>query len=528
MASIRKKRTEFLFMYLIILLVMTSFVIKGQPGGVPNSGDIDQRGSSKNQTPQITSIEVTPEGDQYMITVRVKDEDPSSLKVSIMVQGGQTKDAKFISATQESDSNLLIGTYKAALPRISSPQDLRISATDSGNLTDEENVAIIPVEAANPQNEDESPRIALVGIDNEQEQYTITVQIEDENPETVHAYLIPEDGNRLNFANKGNLSPENLRSNTFDITIPIPEPGSHVFTIVARDENENEDRVQIRIVVPEADQSPHIVSLTPSEVDGKYTVTVGIEDMDSNVVSVSVNDEEGMPLTKTVPFYINQTTKKCERGINLPALDPGSHTLTIAAQDSTGNRAEIQTAINVPRPGISRRTASLLSVAGLGLATFVILLLFERKWRKRYSDELGPLPEFKSYEKEISSLERELSNTRLELSITEDSYRAYREKMEQVSPQEEESRSRAKKAYEDTMTELKKAHGALDVRILELLMKRAHDLLKSSAAPEENVLNYEASRKLSESILTILGNPELKIRLRKLREVGYLDPFGET
>jgi hypothetical protein len=531
MASIRKKRTEFLFIYLIILLVLTSFVIRGQPGGVPNAGEIDQRGSSKNQTPQITSIEVTPEGDQYMITVKVEDEDPSSLKVSIMVQGDKTENAKFISPPQASDNNLLIGTYTATLPRVSSSQNLRVSATDSGNLTDEENVAIIPVEAPNPQNEDESPRIVLVGIEREQEQYTITAQIEDENPDTVYAYLMLEDENKLEFENRGIYSTSgNLRRNIFVVTIPILEPGSHTFTIVARDENENETGVQIQIVVPKVDQPPHIISLVLNEVDGKYTMTVGIEDMDSDSVDVSVNDKKGAPLGEIISLSINPFTKMGEKKIDLPTLEPGSHIFTITAEDSMGNRTELQTAINVPQPIISAKRIKLLSVVGgvVGLAILAIFLIMGS--RKRYSDKSGPLPEFDmsgDYEKEIRSLRRDLSDTRSRLSHTEDSYKAYREKMERVSPQEEELYLIARKAYDDTMKELKKAHGALDVRILELLMKRARDLLESSA-PGENVLNYEASRRLSESIRTILGNPELRIRLRKLREVGYLDPFGET
>jgi hypothetical protein len=530
MASIRKKRIESFFMYLIILLVMTSFAIKGQSGGAPNAADIDQKGTSRNLAPEIISIEVTLEGDQYKIAVKVKDEDPSTLKVFIILQGSGTEEAKFISPAQASDNNLLIGTYTASILRVSSSQNIKISATDSGKLTDEENVAIIPVEAPSLRNEDEAPRITLVGIDNEQEQYTITVQIEDENPDAVRAYLV-EDENK--FVNKG-ISPTSgdSRSNMFDVTISILEPGLHIFTIVAEDENKNEDRVQIQIVVPEENQPPHIISLVPSEVDGKYTMTVRIEDKDSNVVRVIINDKEGMPVTQTVSFNISRDTRESEKTINLSPLDPGFHALTIRAEDPMGNRAELQTAINVPQPRISRRTiALLLSVGVCASLAILAVLLFFGKSRKRYSDKLGPLSELDRSgvcENEISSLERELFNTRLELSHTKDSYEAYREKMEQVSPEEEESYSRARKAYEDTMKELRRAHGAFDVRILELLMKRAHDLLESSAAHGENVLNYEASRKLSESILAILENPELRIRLRKLREVGYLDPFGET
>lgn len=88
--------------------------------------------------------------------------------------------------------------------------------------------------------------------------------------------------------------------------------------------------------------------------------------------------------------------------------------------------------------------------------------------------------------------------------------------------------SEARKSYDAALKELKIAHSALDVKILEFFLKKAKEFLEigERASSGKKASYYEMSKKLSEEILNQLANPQLSARLRKLREVGYLDSLG--
>ena len=95
------------------------------------------------------------------------------------------------------------------------------------------------------------------------------------------------------------------------------------------------------------------------------------------------------------------------------------------------------------------------------------------------------------------------------------------------SQEEEEALYKAREAYYMTNMELRKADEALDIKILELFLERAQELadLGSRFIYGKRALYYKASEMLSEEILRILQNPEVRSRLRKLREMGYPKSF---
>ena len=112
----------------------------------------------------------------------------------------------------------------------------------------------------------------------------------------------------------------------------------------------------------------------------------------------------------------------------------------------------------------------------------------------------------------------------------EDAVKEYEKATAIPTDREQVARLKAEKSYESALKELKKAHAALDVKILEFFLKRAREFLEmgNRAPAGDKISNYQICRKLSEEVLEQLKDPQLRARLRKLREAGYFDPFRLT
>ena len=108
-----------------------------------------------------------------------------------------------------------------------------------------------------------------------------------------------------------------------------------------------------------------------------------------------------------------------------------------------------------------------------------------------------------------------------------ESFRAYEATKRTPSEKEQLMQEKARESYQKALAELKKAHAALDVKILELFLRKSYEFLETGdrASPGEKTLHYEASKKLSQEVLELFRDPQLTNRLRKLRELGYLDPL---
>ncbi len=584
MISRKKSQVQVLVLGMMILLTL-SFFVSGQPkpspGPPPGTGD-----DGKNQPPQIVSIEVSSIQNIYVITIGITDEDPpESLEVEVRHEDGTTKEAKFIESRIPEGSSAPILIFEVSFALDPGSHTFTVFAEDSEGSRTEKEIIVAMLETSTPTKTDLPPQILSVEFDKD---YRIIVEVTDEDPDNVIMQI--EESPNLQFGKGETILISNTIKRCTFTSDPIPpELGFHPLTIVVTDLQGNKTRMEMSVVEPpRSDQPLQILFFGFDKVDNiqnKYTLTIEIIDEDPSSVIVKI---EEYPNTGFKESKVDPISDDMKRSISISdpiSLSRGSHTFTIAATNSQNESKEIKAAINVPGRNVSFLVVLLLVLLP---AIVILAVLVSRRKPERYIDVDLP-EEIEFYRRKTANLERQLSDTETQLSQTQNNLEAIQENVRNVvserqiddlskianensptrkdlsellrwislslqnfsdlnlpnvkedlergidayllsktsiTPQEEETYSRAQDAYEETMTELEKAHGAFDVKILELFMKRARELLEEPAPHGQKIPNYEASRNLSEWVRALLENPELRIRLRKLREAGYIDPFG--
>jgi hypothetical protein len=525
MIPIRKNKVQILVVWFLIFLTLNCFVLeqtlaedppKPPPGSIPSN-------TSGNQAPKILSIEIS--GTQkYIITIEIEDEDPDT--VTIHIEGYinirfEKRDVEPISDTMKK------GVFSSGYFHLDpGPHTLTIIVKDSeGNMAKMNVIIVVSEISIERKKENISPQI-FPDINIQEKICTITVEVIDEDPHSVNIQI--EENTLIEFK-EIEITPisDNMKRGIF-VSGSIPcVSGLQVLTITARDPQGEKTSKQISIKSVDTNQLPQIISLDYENEQNNYTIKTRIQDEDLGTVTVKIKGKPDVTFKKQI------TSENEGTFISDPIhLDPGSYPFTIVATNSRNKSTEMTTTINVPKKEAGSLLFLLLIVLVAGIAFFAIFFSRSRQ-KQEYLKDLDTIPGLKEtdsafYTSEIRDLKSELYHTRQRLERTEKDFEDYRESMEKPSLQEEEAFLRAQDAYQDTMTELKRAHGALDVKILELFMKRARNLLEEPAPHGQKLLNYEASKKLSDWVQTLLNDSELRTRLKKLREVGYLDPFGMT
>jgi hypothetical protein len=580
MIPIRKNKVRIMVVWFLIFLTLNCFVL-GQPPKPPPDTPVPPD-TNGNQAPKILSIEVSGR-QNYMITIEIEDEDPDTITIQIEEYSNIEFTKREVTPISETMKK---GVFTSdSIPLSSGPHTLTIIVEDSEGSIAKMDVIIVVSESSIEQPEENiPPQIFLdININIQEKTFTITVEVIDEDPHMVELQIEEYPHQEFEETEVTSIS-DSIKKGIF-VSGPIQRvPGIQTLTIIAKDPQGGETRKQISIKPVDTNQLPQIISLEYENKQNNYMIKTKIHDEDLDNLTVKIKGKPDVTFKKQVTSG-NEGTFVSDSIY----LDPGSYPFTIVVTDKNqeNESTEMQIIINVPKNAMG-----LLVVLFLVLLPIVAVIVFffsRRKFEQRYSEKTDyRRPQYKQdrtvfdrqlsdarfslkqtqnnlenlkenirsaiNEKQINDLARianENSQTRKDLSdllqwislslknfsnlnlsdVKEDletGIRAYERSKAVTSPREEEAYSRARNAYQETMTELKRAHGALDVKILELFMKRARELMEEPAPHGQKLLNYEASKKLSDWVQTLLNDSELRTRLKKLREVGYLDPFGMT
>ncbi|KYK32469.1 MAG: hypothetical protein AYK18_15915 [Theionarchaea archaeon DG-70] len=544
----------------------------------------------ENNPPQIVSIEFRSDPNGYIMIIDVEDKDSDSVEIEVQHKGGEPKRLEFAESTIPLPDTVKRGTF-ISQPFLLDPGShlFTIIVTDSEGKLDEMQIKTdVPEISIQPIEENQPPQFVSIGISNEQNKYIITVEIEDEDPGSVGVEI--EDNPIILF----NRVDATFTSRPFPLSL-----GPNIFTIIAKDSEGKQAKMQMTIVVPEIsiqpieeNQPPQIISIEFSDVQNKYIMKIKAEDKDSDPLTIEVQ-HTGEPYK--LKFPVSTTTTGIFTSQDF-TLDPGPHTFKVIVTDSENNRAEMDTIIVVPP--LLNPLLFLFFLGSLLVIAILTMFLIRRKPKEStkipemYPEKAGLIPRVDETElqRSITNLEHQLSDMKLQRDRAQSESMKLKENVRNVvtreqidelkkiadenvskrkdfsallrwislswqnfsnlrlsnvgedldsairdyygskvplSQEEEEARLKSQRAYREALAELRRAHGAFDVKILELFLKRAQELLEEGdrVPPGEKVVNYEASKNLSEEVLTLLGDPKLTARLRKLREIGYIDPF---
>jgi hypothetical protein len=588
MISIRKNKVQALVICLMIFLTM-NFLMSGQPSVTENTSTStsefqDPFGTTTNWGPRILFVKVIDKENRYIL-IKVEDEDVEKVNLQIEEYPGikfKKRGGISISDTmkeaifESSHVPLDLGSHKLAV----------IAEDPEGSIT-KMNVTIVVSETSiDLREEDFPPQISLTTFNIQEKIFTVTVEVIDEDPHSVDLQIESRPDLKFKEIEVASISDSMKRGTFVSDSIPLVY-GLQVLTITARDSKEGEYSKQIEIEInkiTEANQSPQVTFLRYENKGRNYKIETKIQDEDPGNITVSIT---GRP---DIKFSRKAIVGKEGTFVSDPiSLDSGQHPFTLSFTDLQGKSGEMQIIINVPRNVIGLLVVFLLVL--LPVIAVTIFFFSRKKSKKGYLEEIDYYGKPELYKQERRALESQLSDTRSNLEQTqshlenleknvrvafseeqisaltrianensqtrkdfsellqwisqslqnfsdlnlpyvredlETGIRAYEKYKAVTSPQEKEAYSRAQNAYQAAMAELKRAHGALDVKILELFMKRARGLLEEPAPHGQKLLNYEASKRLSDWVQILLKDPELRVRLRKLREVGYIDPFGMT
>ena len=373
----KKNRIQALVIGLAVFLTLNCFVL-GQPPVGPEIPKI-----SENRAPKILSIEVSNEKYVYTIIIEIQDEDPPEfLMVGVQHEKGKVRTASLIESKILGNDGVFISIFEISFTLKPGFHTFTVVAEDSEGSRTETIITIDVPELNFP------PQIFLIEVNIQENTFTITVEVVDEDP---HSVILQIEGTPLQKSEEIEVTPisDSMRRGIF-VSNPIPlVPGLQALTITARDSQGNEKSIQIPIESPKVNQPPQITSLEVGNVGDKYTVTIGVIDEDPSSINVTIEgylyiefSEGGM----VAP--VSDSLKKGTFVSDPFILKSGSYTFAIVAEDSQGESTLVQITTNVPKSVIYL----LLPLFLLALAVVILMVLFlRRKPEQAPPEEASPV-----------------------------------------------------------------------------------------------------------------------------------------
>lgn len=533
--------------------------------------------------PRIVSVRLVNDDDKYIMEVEAVDRDANSLRIEVQHEGGKPDRITFSDSDVLTidDRATFISEPFSLEP---GSHVFMIAVRDPHHKTCKMSVTFDVPRPAAEQPENQPPQILSIEHKSKQgmqNYYIMAVEIKDEDPGSVRVEI---EGNPIQFNRDGTIfisQPFHLPPGLNQLTIIAQDSHGQQDRMQITIDISGDLVQQIEGNLP-----PKISSIKYSSDQGNYTIELNIEDEDPSSLQVStkgkieIKFEEKPNSRQDIRQGIKQSTFTSDPF----SLDPGSRTLTITVSDAR-NETEMQTVIDVPQPARNYLLMSLLLAVALVVVVVKLAADWSSRRTSRPSDIFNGETDFMTsryktdiYGRETAALERKSSDMEFQMKLEEDiqkvvgqeeiddlneiasensperedisalllyiskalcnltslnvsnagdeiknGIRRYKSFKTYLSQDEEEALSKAKDAYNEALAELRRAHGALDVKILELFLKRAYELTSGQTIYGKKIQNYEASKKLSETVMSLLGDPELRVRLRKLREMGYMD-----
>lgn len=221
--------------------------------------------------------------------------------------------------------------------------------------------------------ENSPPQIVSVEFDNVQNEYTMTVTVEDRDSESLEIEVQYIGGRPdLILFPQSTMPIGESKGGTF-MSDPFPlAPGYHTFMITVADSDDNQVEMSVQLFVPESvvqptDQPPQIVAVGFSNEGNNYIITIEIEDEDPGSVHVEI---EGAP---DAIFTGEGTTFTS----NQFSLSLGLNMLIIIATDSQGNQGEMHT------PSINGGRSFIILIILLLSAIVILEIFFFRRRSER-------------------------------------------------------------------------------------------------------------------------------------------------